>query len=45
MDNPEEKIIKAAKKANSKGLENWQINLKIDKEGIELIDYFKLKLF
>jgi len=45
IKNPEEKIIKAAKKASSKGLENWQINLKIDKHGIKLIDYFKLNLF
>ena len=41
----EKKIIKAAKKANLKGLENWQINLKINKEGISLIDCFKLNLF
>ena len=44
-NNPQEKIIKAAKKARAKGLENWQINLKIDKQGIELVDYFKLNLF
>jgi len=41
----ENKIVKAAKKANLAGLENWQINLKIDKGGVELLDYFKLKLF
>jgi sugar fermentation stimulation protein A len=41
----EKKIVSAAKKAASKGLENWQINLKIDKEGISLIKYFKLELF
>jgi sugar fermentation stimulation protein A len=27
------------------GVENWQVNLKIDKEGVSLIDYFKLDLF
>lgn len=41
----EPRIINAAKKAESRGLETWQINLKIDKTAIELIDYFKLKLF
>ncbi len=44
-ENPAEKIIKTAKRASSKGLEQWQINLKIDKKGIELINYFKLNLF
>ena len=39
------KIVKAARKANLKGLENWQINLRIGKEGIGLIDCFKLTLF
>ena len=41
----EKKIVNAAKKANKKGLENWQINLKIDKEGVGLINYFQLNLF
>jgi sugar fermentation stimulation protein A len=39
------KIVNAAKKASAAGLENWQINLKIDKKGVDLIDYFKLNLF
>ena len=39
------RIVRAAKKAVSKGLENWQINLQIDKHGIKLLDYFELKLF
>jgi sugar fermentation stimulation protein A len=39
------KIIRAAKKARARGLENWQINLKIDKSGVSLIRYCKLKLF
>jgi len=38
-------IVNIVKKATSRGLENWQINLKIDKKGISLIDYFKLDLF
>jgi len=43
--NPEKEIINAAKHASDSGVENWQINLKIDKEGVELLNYFKLKLF
>jgi sugar fermentation stimulation protein A len=39
------KIVRAARKANLKGLENWQINLKIEKDRISLIDCFKLSLF
>ncbi len=38
-------ILNAAKLAHSKGLETWQINLIIDKEGITLGKYFKLNLF
>ena len=44
-ENPSSKIVNVAKKSVSKGLEQWQINFKVDKEGIELIDYFKLNLF
>lgn len=44
-DKPNAKIVNTVKQATSKGLENWQINLKVDKKGISLIDYFKLKLF
>jgi sugar fermentation stimulation protein A len=39
------RIVKAARKAASRGLENWQINLNVEKEGIELINCFRLKLF
>ncbi len=42
---PNSKIVNVIKKATIRGLENWQINLKIDKKGISLIDYFKLDLF
>jgi len=41
----EMKIVRAARRAQSKGLENWQINLAISKEGVRLVDYFKLELF
>jgi len=36
------KIRQTVQNAISKGVENWQVNLKIDKEGVELIDYFPL---
>lgn len=39
------RIKKAAESASKKGVENWQINLKIDREGVSLIRYFKFKLF
>jgi sugar fermentation stimulation protein A len=38
-------IVKAAKKARMKGLETWQINLKLDRAGLSLIDCFRLNLF
>ena len=38
------KIFIAAKKAQNKGMENWQINLKVDSEGVSLTKYFKLNL-
>jgi len=44
-ERPNAKIVNLVKDATSKGLENWQINLKVDKKGISLIDYFKLELF
>ena len=37
-------IVKVVKKATDKGLEHWQINLKIDFQGVSLIKYFELKL-
>jgi len=37
-------IVNAVKKAQKKGMENWQINLKVDPEGATLIKYFKLNL-
>jgi len=39
-----EVIEKAARKAQKKGMENWQINLKVDPKGVTLTKYFKLNL-
>lgn len=44
-DKYNKRIKEAAKKAMSKGIENWQINLKVDKHGVKLVKYFKLYLF
>ena len=44
-DKRNRKIMQAAKSATRKGVEHWQINLRIDKKGVKLIRYFKLKLF
>jgi sugar fermentation stimulation protein A len=41
----EGRIIKAARKARHRGLENWQINLRINREGVSLLDCFRLNLF
>ena len=35
-----DEIANAAKKAQKKGMENWQINLKVDSEGVAFIKYF-----
>ncbi len=39
------KIVKAARKASLRGLEHWQINLKIGRGGVGLIKCFRLSLF
>jgi len=44
-EEPNKEIVNIVKQTTSKGLENWQINLKVDKKGISLINYFKLNLF
>lgn len=41
----EERIVRAAKEAAGKGLEHWQVNLRLDREGISLISCNKLELF
>jgi sugar fermentation stimulation protein A len=40
-----EEMKEAVRKATSKGVENWQINLRLDRTGVGLLDYFKLDLF
>ena len=43
---PSNRIIQdAAKKAVENGVENWQLNLRIDKKSVEILKYFKLDLF
>jgi len=39
------RIVRAAKKAVSKGMEQWQLNLKVDDVGVEFIRCFELELF
>jgi len=39
------KIQNAVRKATAKGVENWQVNLKIDRNGIRMISYFRLDLW
>ena len=36
------KIKKAAMKAMERGVENWQVNLRIDRYGVDIIRYFRL---
>ena len=43
-DKTNSKILKVANEAQSKGVENWQANFKIDRIGVTLIKYFKLNL-
>lgn len=45
LDNSNSRILKAAKRSQRKGVENWQVNLKIDDEGVSLRKYFRLSLF
>ena len=45
LDKTNLKILKSAQAATKKGVEHWQANLKINKTGVELLDYFKLNLF
>jgi sugar fermentation stimulation protein A len=39
------RIREAAREAYSRGLEHWQLNLRIDKQGVEFTRCFKLHLF
>ncbi|HEY3420471.1 MAG TPA: DNA/RNA nuclease SfsA [Methanomassiliicoccales archaeon] len=40
-----EEMQKAVGRAIDKGVENWQVNLRLDRTGVELLNYFKLGLF
>lgn len=41
----ENRIVDAAISATDKGMENWQLNLKVDEEGVSLIRCLRLDLF
>jgi sugar fermentation stimulation protein A len=41
----EKRIVDAAMSAADKGMENWQLNLKVDEEGVSLVRYLQLDLF
>jgi sugar fermentation stimulation protein A len=45
VEDSNKEIVNAARKAREKGMENWQINLKLDKEGVSLLKLRKLNLF
>lgn len=40
-DSTNSRILAAARRAQNAGVERWQVNLKIDKEGVSLIRYFR----
>jgi sugar fermentation stimulation protein A len=44
-DTMAEEMKAAVRMATMKGLENWQVNFKIDRDGVGLLDCFKLDLF
>jgi sugar fermentation stimulation protein A len=44
MDKDNWRMQRAAMMATRKGVEVWQANLRIDKGGVELVKYFRLKL-
>lgn len=45
IDKNIKKIQRVVKESIERGVENWQVNLKIDENGVSLLRYFKLKLF
>jgi sugar fermentation stimulation protein A len=45
MDKDNWRMQRAAMMATRKGVEVWQANLKIGKDGVELMKYFRLKMF
>lgn len=42
---PSEEMKEAVRRATAKGVENWQVNLRLDQAGVVLLDCFKLDLF
>ena len=40
-----EEMKESVRRATEKGVENWQINFKLDQTGVELLDCIKLDLF
>jgi sugar fermentation stimulation protein A len=40
-----EEMKEAVMKATDKGVESWQVNLRLDRTGVELLEYFKLDIF
>ncbi len=44
-DKYNKRIKDAAKSAAMNGVENWQINLEIGRQGVRLVKYFKLSIF
>jgi sugar fermentation stimulation protein A len=45
MEKANESVERAAMEAEQSGIENWQANLSIDNDGVNLIRYFRLNLF
>jgi sugar fermentation stimulation protein A len=39
------RVHRSARAADSRGLEHWQLNLRVDKRGVEFLKCFKLDLF
>jgi sugar fermentation stimulation protein A len=42
---PSEAMKAAVRNATERGVENWQVNFKLDRSGVDLLDCFKLDLF
>jgi len=40
-----DQVVNHIRNATEKGVENWQVNLEIDDEGVSMTDYFQLDLF
>jgi sugar fermentation stimulation protein A len=40
-DRTNSRILEAARLAEEAGVERWQVNMKVDKEGVSLIRYFR----